>query len=198
MIATANTSFSAAGTALSAYAADLTVLEKTLRDYGEDTLAARRTLRDYTKMLLNDVWAGDYGHPYLVPRREAGILMEHVRDAVRLLKPVTADQRWLSDDALRISTSLMRERLLLIDRAGPSVQPIMVVILVAWVAAIFVSFGLKAPRHMTMHVVFAILSLAIGSAMFLILEMDSPFDGVMQISGQPIETALKYMLPAGQ
>jgi hypothetical protein len=43
-----------------------------------------------------------------------------------------------------------------------------------------------------------VLSLAIGSAMFLILEMDSPFDGVMQISGQPVETALEHMVPAGQ
>lgn len=198
MIATANTSFSSTSTAVSTYAADLTVLDQTLRDYGEDALAARRDVRDYTTRLLNDVWAGQYNHPYLVEDREAGSIMEHVRDAVRLLKPANRDQQWLNDEALRISTSLLRERWLLIERAGPSVQPVMIVILVSWVAAIFVSFGMNAPRHATMHAVFVVLSLSIGSAMFLILEMDSPFDGVMQISRQPIATALARMLPPGR
>jgi hypothetical protein len=198
MIATTNTSFGASGAAVRAYAADLTLLDKTLRDYGEDAVPARRAVRDYTTGLLNDVWAGQYGHPYLVEDREAGTIMEHVRDAIRLLKPANHDQQWLNDDALRTATTLLRERWLLVEHAGPGVRPIMIVILVAWVAVIFLSFGMNAPRHATMYVVFVVLSLSIGSAMFLILEMDSPFDGVMQISGQPIETALRTMLPAGR
>jgi hypothetical protein len=72
------------------------------------------------------------------------------------------------------------------------------VVIWSWVVAIFVSFGLNAPRHATMHAVFLVLSLAIGTAMFLILEMDSPFEGVMQISRQPVAIALGHMLPAGQ
>jgi hypothetical protein len=38
-----------------------------------------------------------------------------------------------------------------IEQAGPSVQPLVIVILVAWVAAIFVSFGINGPRHTTMY-----------------------------------------------
>jgi hypothetical protein len=197
MIATANTSFCASSTAVSGYAADLTLLDKTLSDYGKESLAARRDLRDYTIRLVNNVWAGPYDHPYLVEDLEAGSIMEHVRDAVRLLKPANHDEQWLDDDALRISTKLLRERWLLVERAGPSVHPIMITILVSWLAAIFMSFGMNAPRHMTMYVVFVVLSLSIGSALFLILEMDSPFSGLMQISGQPIESALRSMLPAG-
>ena len=40
-----------------------------------------------------------------------------------------------------------------------------------WIAAIFLSFGINAPRHATMYVVFVVLSFAIGSAIFLVLEM---------------------------
>jgi hypothetical protein len=76
-----------------------------------------------------------------------GDLMEHVREAIHDLKPANRDQQWLADDALRIATSLLRERWLLIERAGPSVHPVMIVILVSWVVAIFVSFGMNAPRH---------------------------------------------------
>jgi hypothetical protein len=67
------------------------------------------------------------------------------------------------------------------------------------VAAIFVSLGMNAPRHATMHTVFFALSLAIGSAIFLILEMDSPFDGWRHADiRRPVETALEHMVPAGQ
>jgi hypothetical protein len=198
MIATANTSCTSTSTAVRAYAADLTALDQTLRDYGDEALAARREVRNYTTKLLNDVWTRQYYHPYMVEDREAGSILEHVQESIRGLNPANHDQQWLADEGLRLSTSLLRERWLLIERTGPSVQPVMVVILVSWVAAIFVSFGMNAPRHATMHTVFLVLSLAIGSAMFLILEMDSPFDGVMQISGQPVETALEHMVPAGQ
>ena len=77
-------------------------------------------------------------------------------------------------------------------------QPLVIAILVLWVAAIFVSFGMNGPRHATMYVVFIVLSLALGSSIFLILEMDSPFQGALRISEKPLETALGHMLPQGQ
>jgi hypothetical protein len=42
-------------------------------------------------------------------------------------------------------------------------------------------------------VAFLICSLAIGGSVFLILEMDRPLDGVMRISGWPVENALAQM-----
>ena len=56
---------------------------------------------------------------------------------------------------------------------------------------------MNAPRHATMHVVFLVLSLAIGSAIFLVLEMDGPFEGLLRISGRSMETALTHMVPPG-
>jgi hypothetical protein len=57
VIATVKTSFDATNTALPAYAADLIVLDETLRDIGDEALAARRLLRDYTGFVLRDVWS---------------------------------------------------------------------------------------------------------------------------------------------
>lgn len=47
MIATANTSSSSASAAVRAYAADLTALDQTMRDYGDEALAARRKVRNW-------------------------------------------------------------------------------------------------------------------------------------------------------
>jgi hypothetical protein len=64
--------------------------------------------------------------------------------------------------------------------------------------AIFVSFGLKAPRNVVVYAAFAICALAIGSSIFVILAFDSPFVGALRISSQPVSTALAHMLPPGQ
>jgi hypothetical protein len=197
MIATVKTSYDSTNAALHSYAADLTVLDETLRDYGDAALPARRLLRDYTLRLLDNVWRDPYHHPFLVEDRAAGQILEHARDQIRALPVATRDQQWIVDQALQIATSLLRERWLLLERSGPSVHPLVIVMLMLWIAAIFVSFGINAPQHATMYAVFLVLSVAIGSAMFLVLEMDAPFAGLMQISGVPIETALAHMLPAG-
>ncbi len=197
LIATVKTSYDSTHAALRAYAADLTVLDETLRDYGDGALMARRELRDYTTRLLDDVWRHSNDYPFLVENRVAGELLEHVRDAIRALPVATRDEQLLAGEALTIATSLLRERWLLIERGGSSVHSVVIGTLMLWIAAIFLSFGINAPRHATMYAVFVVLSFAIGSAIFLVLEMDRPFGGMMQLSGQPIETALGHMLPAG-
>ena len=58
---------------------------------------------------------------------------------------------------------------------------------------IFASFGLNAPRNATVIAAFLICSLAIGGAIFLVLEMDSPFEGVLRISPAPMANALSHM-----
>lgn len=197
LIATVKTSYDSTNNAVRQYATDLLVLDETLRDYGNEALAARRLLRDYTMRIYDDVWTGR-GVPELVEHANAARMIEHARDAIRALEPANNDQRWLANQALQLSTTVWRQRWLLIEQSGRSVHPIVIVILVLWIVALFVSFGLAAPRNVTVYTAFFICSLAIGSSIFLILELDTPFEGLMRISGQPMRIALAHMLPPGQ
>jgi hypothetical protein len=198
MIASVKSSFDNTSTAVRTYAADLIVLDDTLRDFGDAALPVRRQLRDYTVHVLNDVWRTRDAHPFFEENRQAGEMIARVWNSVRALPVDGHDQQLLASQALDVATSLLRQRWLLIERAGPSVQPLVIVILVAWIAAIFVSFGINGPRHATMYAVFLILSLSVGSAILLVLEMDRAFEGELRISEKPIETALTHMLPEGQ
>jgi hypothetical protein len=195
LIATVKTSYDATAAALRTYASDLIVLDETLRDYGDQALTPRRQLRDYAGMLLHATWPKRGGRPFIVENRESGEALERVRDDIRALTPANSEQKWLADQALQITTNLLRQRWLLIEQAGPSIHPVIISILVAWVAAIFASFGFSAPRNGTVYVAFLICSMAIGSSVFLILELDSPFEGTIRISGRPVRTALSHMLP---
>lgn len=113
--------------------------------------------------------------------------------SVRALAPEDAEQHWLQDQAVQTAGSLLRQRWLLIEQTGPSVQPTIVVILVLWVVAIFASFGLTAPRNGTVIAAFFLCARAIGGAVFLVLELDSPFAGVLRISERPMLRALAQM-----
>src|SRR5580658_8497584 len=174
LIATAKTSYDVTDHAIRSYAAELALLNETLRDYGGNASVPRDLLRSYTKTLLRDGWPKEAERPAVLDDDEAEQLLEHVREAIRALKPVDAGQKSLQDQAIDINLNLLRQRWLLIEQQGPSVQRVVLVILVSWVTVIFASFGMNAPRNGTVMAAFLVCSLAIGGAIFLILEMDRP------------------------
>jgi hypothetical protein len=193
LIATARTSFDTTDGEIRKYGADLILLAETFRDYGDTAAVPAAILRTYTQRLLADNWPASGGRGFLAEDTEAGALLEHVREAIRALAPVDAGQTWLRDQALQITSSLLEQRWLLIEQAEPSVRPLMLTVLVTWITLIFAGFGLNAPRNATVVTAFLICSFAIGGSIFLILQLDSPFDGVMRISSRPIANALAHM-----
>lgn len=58
----------------------------------------------------------------------------------------------------------------------------MLIILICWLAIVFMSAGLFAPPNATVIVALMLAALSVSGAIFLILELDMPFDGIIQIS----------------
>jgi len=194
LVATVKTSYDTTDHSIRGYSADLILLHETLRDYGKDAAAQPiDLLRGYTERVMADNWPKSGDRPPFVEDRGAGMMLEHVREAIRALRPADAGQKWLQDEALQISNSLLQQRWLLIEQAGPTVHPIVVIILVSWITLIFISFGMSAPHNALVVVAFLVSALAIGGAIFLILEMDRPFDGILKISSRPMATAIDHM-----
>ncbi len=195
LIATAKTSYDTTDHEVRGFAADLILLNETLRDYGDAAAVPRTALRQFTVQILDDIWPRDDAHPPLRDNSATGDRLERLREAIRALKPVDEGQRSLQEQALQINFELMKSRWQLITQEGSSVRPITLAILVGWIALIFASFGLNAPRNMTVGVAFLVCSMSIGGAVFLILQMDEPFGGTMKISPSPLLTALAHMAP---
>lgn len=192
LIATAKSSYDTTDTSVRHYAAELALLNETLRDYGGEASRPRDLLRQYTEALRDDIWPTDGTAPHLNDD-QTGALMEHVREQVRALHPADDGQKWLRDQALSINEDLLRDRWLLIGEQGRNVSPIMLGVLVSWITLIFVSFGINAPRNAMVAISFFICAVAIGGAIFLILEMDHPLQGVLQISSWPVRNVLAQM-----
>jgi len=67
------------------------------------------------------------------------------------------------------------------------------VVLLFWLTITFTSFGLFAPRNATVLAVLFVCALSVGSAVFLILEMDGPFDGLLKVSADPLRYAYAHL-----
>ena len=66
-------------------------------------------------------------------------------------------------------------------------------ILLFWLTITFVSYGLVAARNSTVVSVLFLCAVSVGSALFLILEMDGPFEGLLRVSADPLRFALAHL-----
>jgi hypothetical protein len=116
--------------------------------------------------------------------------IESLYDKIEELSPQTEAQRSLQAQALKVTTDLGHTRFLLFEQAGSSIPLPFLVVLVFWLAIIFASFGLFAPRNATVTGVFLVSALSVSGAIFLILELDRSFEGMIQVSSAPLRQAL--------
>ena len=179
---------------LRSYAADITVLDQTLRQLGPQAEPIRQDLLQYTDSAVRTTWP-DQGLAQRQPleNKSQGKLLEGIPGKLLSLLPQTDNQHWLRAQALDVSGRLIQTRWMMLVNQRGTISPLLVVIVVTWITLIFASFGLDAPRNATVVAAFLVCSLSIGTSVFLILEIDSPFDGIMMVSGEPMQAALAHL-----
>ena len=194
LIASAKGTLDRADQQVRSYAADLILLDQTLRDYGTDADPARRMLLQYTEEVLRTTWpakAPTEAQP--LESREFGALLDQTMRAILALTPTNDGQQWLRSQALGVAANLIHTRwLVLVSEAG-AISPVLLGIMIAWIFIIFVSFGLNAPRNATVVATFLLCALSIGAAIFLILEMFAPFSGFVAVSAVPMQNAFAHL-----
>ena len=67
--------------------------------------------------------------------------------------------------------------------------------LIVWLTILFAGFSLLAPNNLSTLATLLLCAVCVSSSMFLILELDSPFNGFMQISDSPVRAALNQLTP---
>jgi hypothetical protein len=115
--------------------------------------------------------------------------------ALHELTPQTDAQRSIKSQALQTATDIQRSRLMLFERSHAGIPAPFLAILIFWLTMIFVSFCLFSPLNPTSIVALILIALSASGAIFLILEMGQPFDGLMQISSRALRTALAPLAP---
>ena len=119
--------------------------------------------------------------------------VEELAHAIRGLKPHDDSQRALQGVALNLTEALLQARWLVIASTGSSVPVLFLTVLLFWLTITFASFGLFAPRNALVVAVLFVCALSVSSAVFLILELDGPFDGVLKVSPDPLRAAHAHL-----
>ena len=110
--------------------------------------------------------------------------------AIAQLAPADDTQRSLKAQGVSVVADLGQVRALLAAQAVPSISMPMLIILVFWLTIIFVGFSVLTPPNATAILALMFSALAVSGAIFLIMELDQPFEGLIRISSQPMLNAL--------
>ena len=175
-------------------AANVILLDRTLAHYGPDTKTIRDQIRRAIQYKLAATWPED-GSAAKVDTSETTPAVEGIEDGIRALSPQNDVQRALQSRAEQITGEVLRTRWLMVgQQAGNAIQPPLLVALVFWLAALFASFGLFAPRNATVIAVLFVSALSVSGAILLILEMNQPFQqGLVRVSSAPLRYTLEHL-----
>ena len=169
-------------------AAKVAFLDRVLAAYGPEAAEARGRFHDAVKEAVQQMWPGEARLPsHLAPDTQTG---NAVYIAVQDLSPHDDMQRKLKDQATTLATDLGQLRSLLMAQSVASVSKPMLVVLVCWLVVIFLGFSVLAPRNPTVIFALVVSALAVSGAIFLILELDQPFNGIIRISSEPMLNAV--------
>jgi len=168
------------------------ILDRLFANYGSETAATRDLLRGSVRSALNRMWPDKKSSQtsQLDPSVSSG---EAFFNSIQNLSPQNDVQRSLKSQAVQIATDLGQMRWLLFEQTESSISLAMLIVLISWLAIIFMSAVLFAPPNATVIVAVMLAALSVAGAIFLILELDMPFDGVIQISPVPMRNALIHL-----
>ncbi|HEY3177980.1 MAG TPA: hypothetical protein VGL25_03770 [Casimicrobiaceae bacterium] len=190
MVASAKSSFDTRAQEVRESGAQIIMLDRSLRQYGPETRETRELLRQLIEERIKRVWG-----PREDPIKEGSVgsqaaEIEAIRNHLFALTPRSDAQKWLHARALTLAAELEQARWLLIEHSRSSIPRAFLMVLVFWLVVIFASLGLFAPRNATVYAIIFVCTVSVATAVFLILEMDQPYAGVLQISDAPLRSAL--------
>jgi hypothetical protein len=170
---------------------DIVHLDEYLEAYGPETREIRTRLRHVAARSFKERWPNqDFGP--LGPESQGGAnRYVDIQRRILDLQPATAAQRWFQQAALQVTSDISNLRWLVISQqtATDPVVPIFVMIFLS-ALAIFGGFSLYAPPNATVFTMQALTALAIAGATFLIVELNSPFHGLLEISSDGAHTVM--------
>jgi len=191
LIASTKSTFDAQNSQVHQLAADLAMLDSLLGAYGPEASEPRAMLRDTVREVVEGTWerggsrAAIFGDPKILVAALA------ILAKIEALPAVDALHQTMRDQAAELIKSAGHTRWQLVAQDDSSIQIPFLAVLVFWLVILFASFGLFAPSNATVALAFGVCALSVAGAIFLILELDRPFQGFMHISVEPFRQVFK-------
>jgi|SRR5208283_2661106 len=191
LISSAKSFCDAQSAELTQMSAKIIMLDRLLAHYGPETAEVRDLLRGVVAGSIDRIWPQESTQASQLSAPATG--PEVILVKLEALSPKDDAQRSLQAQSLSMIIDLGQTRWLMYEQGANSVSGPMLLIFVFWLVAIFFSFGLFAPRNATVIAALFVAALSVSSAIFLIMEMYAPFEGLIRISSAPLRAALTHL-----
>jgi hypothetical protein len=187
--------YSSQNTQIQALAAKVMEFDLALSDYGPETNPARAQLRDGLGKTIDQIWGASESDANFAADNFAAALqnMRARQKALAALHPSTDDQKKALAAATATSDALAQARMLMAFALTAPISYPLLLIVVGWVVCLFCGFGLMSRGTATSVIALAVGSVAVASAVLVILELSTPYGGVFRASAAPLEQALAVM-----
>lgn len=195
LVSSAKSSFDTLNSGIVQMSAKVILLDTALSHFGPEAKGARDQARTLVNALVNTIWPSEKKGTSPLTALEQANGSEVMFQQLNELQPQNDMQRGALAQAKQILADLTQTRWMLIEQEQNELPVPLLVILVFWLALLFVSFGLFAPTNATAVVVLFIGAGAVSAAIFLVVEMNQPVEGFIKISSAPMRNALKHIDP---
>ncbi len=194
LIATAQGSFHEQRGEIIQLSANIIFLDGVLAHYGPETKEARDLLRSAVVHTLNQMGPEDSSLPaQLDPTASKA---EILYDKIQALSPKNDAQRSFQAQALSLAFNIVQTRWLIVVQQVRSIPVsflIVLAVLLFWFTTVFFGFGLFAPSNTTVIAVLFVSALSISGAIFLMVDLFRPFEGLLRIPSDPLRDALIHL-----
>jgi hypothetical protein len=195
LIASAKSTFDQKTNQVRQLTASIIALDELLAQYGPEAAGVRNLLRQSIQPVANRIWREQEMPTGKPVHFESTAQAWTFENELERLSPKDNVQRSLQSRAIQTFTEGAQTRLQLFAQAGGSIPTPFLIILVFWLGAIFVSFTLFARANLVVMASLFVCALSFAGAIFLVLELDNPFTGLMGISSATLRSALLPLSP---
>jgi hypothetical protein len=186
LVASAKGAYDTQKNEVTGQAAKTALLDQMLAHYGPEAAKIRRLLREVVAAEVEQIWSQDAARLPADAAPVGATLYDEIQD----LNPTSESQRGIKSQAIQVIMELGQTRWLMKVQRGSAISGPLLAVVVFWLTINFVSFGLFAPRNATVLTTLFVCAVSVAGAIFLILEMDQPFQGVIRIP----DTAMRDVL----
>jgi hypothetical protein len=193
LISSAHSAYDAQDAELQQLSVHLYQLDRLLAHFEPDAAESRAELRRILAADIERIWPTEGRVKVPGSALTLQLEFEGLFLGIAKLAPKTDLQRVIQSRALELCGSIGETRHLLIEQSRGSLSWPFLFVLMSWMSILFFGFGIFARYNGTVVAALCVGSLSVAGAIALILQMNQPYGGWIQVSSAPLRAALAQM-----
>lgn len=192
LVGAAKGSFDAVNTSITQGSARYIYLDRLLAGYGPEAKPIRDELRQAVEHIIERVWPEE-SKAASHDKIEISADMEHIVLEMHALPEDTPIKTMAKSEGLKSAHELLLYRWLVFEQGQSTLPAILLAVLLFWLTALNLTYGIFAPRNGTVITVLFVCALSVACALFVIEELDRPLNGLIKVPSTPFHEALEFM-----